>query len=478
MRDALWGALTGAALVLAAPPWNASGLAWVAFWPLLHALPDRSLGTRVLSGSVAGVVWSVGTVGPWLFPATRAHLATTAASAAALTFVAAWLWGGVYLALLAAIHPRLPRPLWLSMPAAWIIGEAARTHLLGGAPWSLLGHSQHDVLLVRQLAELGGVTAVSFVVCMPSAALASPPRDRRAGLVAAAIALAATLAFGASRVGGVAAPGIPRQIRIASGENAAPDAVARYAGAGGAGHADLTVWPEGATPGYLQEEAGTRATIETAAREHGWLLTGARRYEGSGDARRYFNSAVLFDPTGRVVAHADKRHLVPLAERNVLGWQVVPRPFTSGDGDPVPLAAGSLQIGALVCWDVLFPELSRALVGAGANVLANLSSDRSLDRAVPQLVAAARFRAVETRRWLVRASGAGRSLAIDPLGRVVATDAVAIGGPTELPLTLYVRLGEVVPWLAALLLAALVIREHRERRDAPTHERRAGVPPI
>lgn len=474
--EPLGGALaTGIALMLAAPPWNVAGLAWVAFAPLLRMIRDRPFGVRLAAGALAGVVWSVSTVWPWLFPATRAHLAASAIGAAAWTLVAAWLWGGMYLAILAVIHPRLPRPGWLSVPSVWVLGEAVRTRILGGAPWMLLGHTQHDLVWVRQLAELGGVSAIGFLVAMPSAALAAPPPERRTGLRAASAAIVVALAVGALRAPGTAAPSRPRSIHILSGENSSPDPVARYAAATRTDAVELTVWPEGATPGYLQEEPAARAQLAASARAAGWILTGARRFDGEGANRRYFNAAALIDPMGRLAGEADKQHLVPLVERSVLGLALVPRPFTAAVEPARPLDAGTLRVGALVCWDVVFPDTARALVAAGADVLANLSSDADLLPALPQLVAMAQFRAVETRRWVVRASGVGRSLAIDPGGTVIDTDRIAIGGPTDRALTLYVRTGEVVPWLALALLLVLHAAAHRERSGAPTSERADGA---
>jgi apolipoprotein N-acyltransferase len=468
------GIATGIALVLAAPPWNAALLAWVAFWPLLQALAGQPLPTRLAAGTLAGLLWSLGTAAPWLYPAARLHLAAGVVSAATLTVTAAWIWGGVYLAALAAIYPRLPRPSWLAVPAVWVLGEMLRSHVLGGVPWSLLGHSQHGVLWLRQVAEITGVAGLSFLVAIPSAALAGPPTERRSGLIAAAVLVLLVVVFGATRTTSVLAPGMPQRIRVLSGANDGAAGVRRYAEASRASTADLTIWPEGATPGYLQEEPATRELLADAARRSGWLLIGAHRFDGHGAARRYFNSAAIIDPRGEIVATRDKRHLVPFAERRVLGLPLRLRPFTPADGTAEPVAAGGLQVGALVCWDALFPDVARELVARGADVLANVSSDLDLDRAVPQMLAFSRFRAIETRRWLVRASGVGRSVAIDPLGRVIETDDVALPRNIAPPTTFYVRHGETVPWIATALLGLLWLRRYRERRAALDPERTDG----
>ena len=54
----------------------------------------------------------------------------------------------------------------------WVGGEWLRGHLLGGFPWGTLGYSQHLRLPVIQIAELGGVYAVSFLIVAVNAALA------------------------------------------------------------------------------------------------------------------------------------------------------------------------------------------------------------------------------------------------------------------------------------------------------------------
>jgi apolipoprotein N-acyltransferase len=51
-----------------------------------------------------------------------------------------------------------------SVPVVWTAIEFVRTHLFGGFPWYLLGHSQHDFLAIIQIADLVGVPGVTFLV--------------------------------------------------------------------------------------------------------------------------------------------------------------------------------------------------------------------------------------------------------------------------------------------------------------------------
>lgn len=62
-------------------------------------------------------------------------------------------------------------PLVVSAPACWIALEYVRCWALTGFPWYLLGHTQHDILPMIQIADLGGVFAVSAVVVAVNAFL-------------------------------------------------------------------------------------------------------------------------------------------------------------------------------------------------------------------------------------------------------------------------------------------------------------------
>src|SRR5690606_5808393 len=112
-------------------------------------------------------------------------------------------------------------------------------------------------------------------------------------------------------------------------------------------------------------------------------------------------------------------------------------------------------LGALICYEALFPALARARVRDGADVLVNLSNDAWLDSgdgaARAQHFAMSVFRAVETRRPLVRASVGGISGFVTatgevqdalPPGRGVLRAAVVPGTTT----TPYVRWGDA--WIA------------------------------
>jgi apolipoprotein N-acyltransferase len=199
------------------------------------------------------------------------------------------------------------------------------------------------------------------------------------------------------------------------------------------------------------------------------IAGGPRATQDASGAGRYFNATFLVAPDGRVLGWQDKLKLLPFAEYFPLESIDLLRrdfgratQFTPGDAQP-PLPSVAGGAGVVVCNESMYPELARERVAAGASYLVNPANDSWFGALKYSLQAfdIARWRAVETRRYLVRTSTAGPSGVVDPWGRVlVATDAFTRGWvageirPSSYT-TLYQRLGDLfsVACLTATLLA-------------------------
>jgi apolipoprotein N-acyltransferase len=190
-------------------------------------------------------------------------------------------------------------------------------------------------------------------------------------------------------------------------------------------HAELVFWPEYAVDFYLSEETVERARLLDGVRAGGAdVVLGAARYDFAGSETRYFNSVYWIDGRGGLrTARYDKQHLVPFAEYAPLGDWLRARSAMYAPGDsPSVLDTARAKVGAFVCAEALFPEIARGQARAGADVLANPSNDYWFGARQPaheQLIAAS-FRAIENRRWVVRATSTGVSAVIDAHGRVTA----------------------------------------------------------
>jgi apolipoprotein N-acyltransferase len=200
-----------------------------------------------------------------------------------------------------------------------------------------------------------------------------------------------------------------------------------------------------------------------AGRHQADLLFGGPRYA---DGHTY-NSARLITAAGRNGGHYDKHRLVlfaeekPLAATESSGPNESPEQFTPGTGPGV--LSSFVPIGVSICHEIVHPDLITASVRNGAQVLVNIANDGWLDGgygfASRQHLAMAVFRAVETRRFVVRAATTGTSAVIDPYGHLVATQAPDTAGVVTAgvvgirTVTPYVQAGDAFA-LACVVLAA------------------------
>ncbi|HET7340599.1 MAG TPA: apolipoprotein N-acyltransferase [Methylomirabilota bacterium] len=380
----------------------------------------------------------------------------------------------------------------LTAPWLWVAGEWVRGHLLGGFPWGTLGYSQYLRLPVIQIAELGGVHAVSFLVVAANAALSGALvlrwRAAIAGLGLAGLLMAGTLLFGAWRLHEPpAAPAVSVALMQPSIEQPLkwdPQFVTVTLGIyleltrrAGAEHPDLIVWPETASPTALRRDPGLLATLAALSGQlRAPLLVGSIDVL-DGPGRKLSNTAFLVTPQG-IVGRYDKIHLVPFGEYVPLsgiigfvrGWAEFIAELEPGSrtvvfpGPPAPF-------GVVICYEGIFPDLFREFVNHGARVMVNMTNDGWFGRTSgpAQHLAMYPFRAVEHRIAVVRAANTGVSAFIAPSGQIVRhlglfqrgvlTDRV----PLRSGRTLYTRVGDWVAWLSLAVAAASVGLAARSR---------------
>jgi len=159
-----------------------------------------------------------------------------------------------------------------------------------------------------------------------------------------------------------------------------------------------------------------------------YFVIGSPTVEVDKYREHYYNSAYLISPEGDIASRTDKVHLVPFGEYVPLKkWlpfikHIVAQvgEFKSGEkGDTLKWAPAN--IGMLICYEIIFPELAAETVANHAGLLVNITNDAWFGKtsAPYQHLSMAIFRAVENRRSLVRAANTGISGFIDPAGRVL-----------------------------------------------------------
>lgn len=510
-------ALSGALYGLAFPPASLRPLAFVCLVPFLVAV--RRVGPR--GALVLGFLWAelasvfVADALPWAV--SSYFLQPVLVS----WLFAAFVWGGTgslysmafsaaYRALAVRAVPLLP----LLAAAAWVASELARGRLLTGSgffvgnPWALIAYSQAGDGPLVQVASATGVYGVSFVLVAVNAALAElvlrgrtrPVRNAAAELAVALVPALAAWAWGWNVLRGAdrAEPGAPSvrvavvQANLDVGGRFDPSLYARhldeYLGltlqAIEAGRPEIVFWPEGALTFHLADEPAFRRSIAQVLAEGGAeLVTGGPRTEGD-DAPVSFNSVFALDPSGEIRGHYDKRYLVPFAEHAPLaGLDFARREFggirsfaPGGPTPPLPTRAG--PAGILVCNEAMYPEVAAARVREGAAILVNPSNDSWIakPRWARMMFDLVRLRAVEERRWLVRASTSGPSAIVDPWGRVrvrtePGTREVILGAiRPQRELSVYARVGDLFGLACAAAVAAGIALGSRRSQTRPSAE--------
>jgi len=482
------GAAWGACHAVATKP----ALAFVALSPLVVLLGRRRAGRLGwLHGTVA---WCVAI--PWIVPTlTDFGLISGWLAGLALLLLAGFL--GLYDAAFAALGARLWRrgdALSLAaLPALWVALEALRGRLLTGFPWNLAAYAWVDLPGALPLASWIGAWGVSYLVVAANVAVAVGVARRRwqpalAGLLVPLALLPVAARFAAPpdpprrpKPARVVQPNIPNRPFFDAAANAADYRRLLAASRAACRPGVLVLWPESAAwPRGWQDDVRLRLDLQAIVRDGGCAVLFNTAFDEAG---RTYNSVLLVEATGAApgeelatgelagaeglaVQRADKRHLVPFGEYVPLRrWLPFLGKIARMAGDFSPASGIRLldwsgeRLGAAVCYEVVFPGETAALVAAGATALVTVTNDGWYgDTAAPrQHLRAARFRAAENRRWLLRAAVTGVSAVVRPDGSI---EAMAEVGEERTLTARFVGRDDLspyarAPWLAPALAVAL-----------------------
>ncbi len=386
--------------------------------------------------------------------------------AAAVGELEAWsLWAGyasyrgLWLGAAAALGALCSRRASQGLVCALAITLLER-YLPSALPFPL-GAPAIDLPLVPELVDVFGATGLTLLAALTAACLAeatSPAGARDRTLLVATLSLwLCALGYGLVRrptlqVELADAPALSLAVVHSDRSPGEPATAPLTASAS----VDLVVQPESALSGELSEADATELATRLIAAGATPTLLGAT-VRGDGGALR--NVALLRDSTAPARLVYEKRRLVPLAEGKLGPWAT--GRYRSGRVLP-PLTSGGHPLTSSICYELLFAEdARRELERTGGEAILNLSNDGWLahTHATDQLLVAARLRALELRRSVVRASNAGASALIAPSGEVLAVRRTVGTLVGAVPLTrvesVYARWGDGPLWLLALALVAL-----------------------
>ena len=487
--DIVLSILSGLLLTAGLPKLDLFFLAWVAWIPLLAAVRGKSAGAAFRLGYICGFV-HYGTSLYWVcYVIDHYGGLGLPVSFGVLLILCAYL--GVYPALFALAARRLEgRPaLWVFLlPAVWVTIEWIKAHAVTGFPWGNLGYTQSAFRQLVQIADITGVYGISWLVVLGNTSLAAcfPAPRLRAGVPVAVLLVGAAVLYGHFRLEAVerlqeAANPWPVGVvqgNIDQSQKWDPayqqETLSRYRDLSFRAVAqvprpELLVWPETAAPFLYGVEEKLTAQVNSMAGEAGVaLLFGSPGVTLLNGKTRLMNRAYLLDMGTHRLSWYAKQHLVPFGEyvpyQKVLFFveRLVEAAgdFAAGT-DSTPMRLNGKSLGILICYEGIFPDLSRKTVEEGATTLVNITNDAWYGRtsAPYQLLQMARWRAIEFRVPLIRAANTGVSAVVDATGKVLGSIPLEEQGflvRTVRPfrtLTAYARWGDWFAWLCVLVAA-------------------------
>jgi apolipoprotein N-acyltransferase len=458
-------------------------LVWIAPLPLLlAAIHERRMKHAYLLGALTGAVFLALSVYWFDFVLENyGHVPRPAALAVMMLFliVDSSYWG-LFALTIAWLARRSYTSALLLSPFLWVTMELAETYgYFGGFPWNLLGYAVRADGL-RQFAAVLGVYGLSFIafsssILVAGAVLAKPGFRRRASLV---VVFWAAMLVGYNRwyrppppkqgkeLAILVQPNIPLNEAAdhwAPWVNPAPlhqlldlTLTILHQSAPGA-HPPLIVWSENPAPFYFSRDPVFRNAMQEFARQaRAYFVFGAVNFVGGGTSRP-LNSADVLDPAGNLILQYDKIHLVPFGEYVPTWLDHWVGKITSESGNYVPgsnyapATTSAGRIGISICYEEVFPQLVRRVTPSGPSVMINISDDGWYgdSSARYQSQEMARIRAIENRRYLLRATNDGITSVIDPYGRVLQSvpariqTALAVHFDYESAETSYHALGDI-----------------------------------
>jgi len=468
--------LTGLLYTLAFPSYNLWPLIWIFAVPIFFAAEDLPLSHAFIFGIMAGIVAWSGNI-YWIAYVIHEFGGLNLFLASAILFIFVIylsLYFGVFFSI-ASANIRAKHAI-ISLPGIWIILELVRTYALSGFPWTLAGHSQLPLKGLIQGAEFGGVYLISGIIMMANIAIYKAIKREFKPAFLVIFILAASFVWGSWRIenlditGETLKAGIA-QANISQEEKWLPEMItptidiySKLTKSAVEKGADLIVWPETACNFYLfRMWQPTSRIIKLSRQCNAHLLMGSPANEDG----KYFNRVWLIR-SGRICGYYDKVHLVPFGEYVPLPCILEPIFGKIMQGVSDFSKASEFKpvddIGVLVCFESIFPDMSRGLCRKKAAYLANVSNDAWFKTwATPeQHIQMAAFRAIENRRWLIRSVNHGISAFVDPFGRITKSIGLLKQGviveeiTKNSYMTFYTKYGAILDWIWGIIGIILV----------------------
>jgi len=442
---------SGALLILSFPNFDLWPLAWLALVPLFLVLARHpQTGRAFFLGWIFGTVFFYGSC-YWL-TYSMIHFGGISPWLSFLLLLPGALLLGIFPAIFAALVAHVINKWGVAAlfvaPIIWTALEWARLQTTGQL-WNALGYSQAYHTTMIQAASWGGVYVVGFLMVMVNAAISFAlfKKNLKAVATAAAAMLLVTVVMlvanrnSLSRVSrdeqqaGVIVvaiqPNVPMDL-LKSDDDMRKLTVRHFELSESAlrGLAQdrtprLVIWPESPMNFAYGGDSQLRALLANFARANNTSVLLNSQEVAPNDG--IYNSAVLINQEGSLVAQYDKIRLLPFGEYVPLPDWVPGAGLIRGIvGDFTPgtnyrlMSVGDVRVGVFICIEAAYPSIARSFTTQGADVLINISNDGYLGptAVMRQHLGNAVFRAAENGRPLLRVTNTGITAFITPSGEV------------------------------------------------------------
>jgi len=382
-----------------------------------------------------------------------------------------WIWPlavcglpfilSLFTALACALHKKLCRNAshagtFISFIVFIFLAEYARGHLFTGFPWNLYGYTWIDIRPIAQVASLWNIYLLSFLTILwatlPAFVCIKGNKSvKTLTMIVVIISFIASYFYGVNRLSEakkergdinivLVQPNIKQSEKwkpenrasnflklINLSKNAAPtDDENKTNSSLNIKTSHIIVWPETAISQDLIDSPWVINEIKTLLQtypDEAFLITGALRYKHA--TKTFYNSILVFNNKGLITDTYDKSHLVPFGEYIPFSsiFDIAPivgfKGFVAGQKPPMIKVKDSLNIGAQICYEVIFPNHFQSLLKK-PDIIINATNDAWYgDSAGPyQHLVQARFRAIESSAPLLRSANTGISAIISSYGDI------------------------------------------------------------
>ena len=273
---------------------------------------------------------------------------------------------------------------------------------MSGFPWELIGYSQFKALHLIQISDILGVYGVSFIIALSNAAffmlflyltgmdwqgLKVTKRLVGGSILTFTIIMGLVLAYGKWRIqstGALISTSPTRRVTIVQGNieqskkwdsGFRTSTIEKYLNLSLSAkdhQPDLIVWPETAAPFYFFFFFRLSKMVQKGVQIVGTsFLIGSPSFIRGENGIEYYNSAYLINADGKIHGKYDKVHLVPFGEYVPFKkWFPFLGKMVEQVGDFWPGEKGSTvkwgnyKLGVQICFEIIFPDLSRKFVTA------------------------------------------------------------------------------------------------------------------